>query len=100
MSALLRWSRQDETLNLEGVLEEETLRELWDARAEASQGLSHIALQSLERVDTAGLALLVHLVAMASASGQSVTIGGASPSLRTLARLYNLPSTAFPSDSL
>ncbi|MTD37916.1 lipid asymmetry maintenance protein MlaB [Erwinia sp. CPCC 100877] len=100
MSASLRWLRQGETLHLEGVLEEETLRPLWDARAEASRGLRHIALQGLERVDTAGLALLVQLVAMATSTGQQVTTGGASPSLRTLARLYNLPPTAFPTDSL
>jgi phospholipid transport system transporter-binding protein len=100
MSASLRWARQGETLNLEGVLEEQTLRPLWVARAEVSRDLRYIALQGLERVDTAGLALLVHLVALASSSGQSVTISGVSPSLRTLARLYNLPQGAFPTDGL
>lgn len=100
MSASLRWSRQGETLELEGVLEEQTLRPLWNARVEASRGLQHIALQGLERVDTAGLALLVQLVALAAQGGQRVMMGGASPSLRTLARLYNLPPTAFPTDSL
>ncbi len=92
MADELRWTRDDDVLHLQGILEYETLEPLWQQRAVLMSGLARIDLSALTRMDTAGLALLVHLVAL----GVNVRISGASPSVRTLASLYNLPEVALP----
>lgn len=92
MADELRWTRDADVLHLQGILEYETLAPLWQQRAELMAGLARIDLSALTRVDTAGLALLVHFVAL----GVNVRISGVSESLRTLARLYNLPEVTFP----
>lgn len=88
----LRWTREGDVLHVQGILEYETLAPLWQQRSQLMLGLARIDLSGVERVDTAGLALLVQFVAL----GVNVRISGISPSLRTLASLYNLPETVFP----
>ncbi|NDJ56197.1 lipid asymmetry maintenance protein MlaB [Enterobacteriaceae bacterium 4M9] len=92
MADELRWTRDGDVLHLQGILEHETLAPLWQQRAVLMSGLARIDLSGLTRVDTAGLALLIQLVSL----GVNVRISGASPSVRTLASLYNLPEAAFP----
>ncbi|MGM1298724.1 STAS domain-containing protein, partial [Enterobacter hormaechei] len=47
-------------------------------------------------VDTAGIALLAHLVATGKKQGSSVTLTGVSDNVITLAQLYNLPEDVLP----
>ena len=55
-----------------------------------------IDLNGLSRVDTAGLALLVHLVDLIRSQGRKVSLEGVSEKVATLKRLYNLPEDMIP----
>lgn len=96
MADQLRWTRSGERLALEGELDQDVLNALWEARAEALNGVDVIDLTGIARVDTAGVALLVHLVAFARKQGRTVVLEGISDKVRTLAQLYNLPADALP----
>jgi|GEM_PF-269764 len=63
MSGQLSWTREGETLALHGELDQDLLVPLWEARAQATAGTAIIDLSQTTRVDTAGLALLVHFMA-------------------------------------
>ncbi|TDT56598.1 phospholipid transport system transporter-binding protein [Enterobacter sp. AG5470] len=91
MTQWLSWSRDGERLALQGELDQDVLNPLWDARIEAMKGVTCIDLQGVTRVDTAGVALLVHLVEQGKKQGVSVTLDGVSENVVTLAALYNLP---------
>lgn len=69
MSDQLSWSREGETLKLTGELDQDLLNPLWDKRFEAMQGVTVIDLSGISRVDTAGVALLAHLVAVGKKAG-------------------------------
>lgn len=96
MSDQLSWSREGETLKLTGELDQDLLNPLWDKRFEAMQGVTVIDLSGISRVDTAGVALLAHLVAVGKKQGTSVTLYAASDNVVTLAQLYNLPQDVLP----
>ncbi|EOT1170464.1 lipid asymmetry maintenance protein MlaB [Cronobacter dublinensis] len=96
MSAELHWERQASQLRLRGTLDRETLMPLWEQRQSAPDGVQRIDLSGLTRVDTAGLALLVQLVALAQTGGRRVALDGMSENLTTLAKLYNLPESLLP----
>jgi phospholipid transport system transporter-binding protein len=96
MMSHLSWTREGETLLLTGELDQDYLNPLWDARHETMQGISCIDLGGISRVDTAGVALLVHLVAAGKGQGRQVTLAGASDNVITLAQLYNLPEDVLP----
>lgn len=96
MSQQLSWSREGETLKLSGELDQDLLNPLWDQRHEAMQGVTLIDLTEVTRVDTAGIALLAHLIAVGRKQGQSVKLHGASDNVVTLAQLYNLPQDVLP----
>ncbi|URN98816.1 lipid asymmetry maintenance protein MlaB [Leclercia adecarboxylata] len=92
----LSWTREGETLLLSGELDQDYLNPLWDAREEAMKGVSCIDLSGISRVDTAGVALLVHLVSTGKRQGAQVTLSGVSDNVATLAQLYNLPADVLP----
>ncbi|HDG1689116.1 TPA: lipid asymmetry maintenance protein MlaB [Kluyvera georgiana] len=96
MAEQLSWTRDGERLMLRGELDQDFLVPLWDARNEATQGVSVIDLNGLSRVDTAGLALLVHLVDLIRSQGRKVSLEGVSEKVATLKRLYNLPEDMIP----
>ncbi|MDA8492721.1 lipid asymmetry maintenance protein MlaB [Kluyvera georgiana] len=96
MAEQLSWTRDGERLMLRGELDQDFLVPLWDARNEATQGVSVIDLNGLSRVDTAGLALLVHLVDLIRSQGRKVSLEGVSKKVATLKRLYNLPEDMIP----
>ncbi|WP_318374499.1 lipid asymmetry maintenance protein MlaB [Enterobacter sp.] len=96
MAQHLSWTRDGERLALQGELDQDVLNPLWDARAEALRGVSVIDLTALTRVDTAGVALLVHFIALVKKQGRAVKLEGVSDNVLTLAQLYNLPADALP----
>lgn len=96
MTQSLSWSREGDKLALSGELDQDLLNPLWDARHEAMQGVTQIDLSSITRVDTAGVALLVHLIAEGKKHGMAVSLLGASENVVTLAQLYNLPEDVLP----
>lgn len=96
MSQQLSWSREGETLRLSGELDQDLLNPLWDKRHEAMQGVTLIDLSDVTRVDTAGIALLTHLIAVGKKQGTHVMLRGASENVMTLAQLYNLPQDVLP----
>lgn len=96
MAEQLSWTRDGERLVLHGELDQDYLVSLWDARVDATQGVSVIDLSGLNRVDTAGLALLVHLVDLIHAQGRTASLEGMSEKVSTLKGLYNLPEDMIP----
>lgn len=96
MAEQLSWTRDGERLSLHGELDQDFLVSLWDARMDATQGVSVIDLKGLSRVDTAGLALLVHLVELIRAQGRTARVEGVSEKVATLKGLYNLPEDMIP----
>lgn len=72
------------------------LNPLWDARVEAMKGVTCIDLSEVSRVDTGGLALLVHLIDRGKRQGNRVVLSGVNDKVYTLAKLYNLPDDVLP----
>lgn len=87
MSPLIHWQRSGNTLDLEGVLDRNTLNSMWDKRDEWSSSIMVINVAKLTRVDSAGLALLVYACTMLN-----IKLSGISSQLQTLIKLYNLQS--------
>lgn len=98
MSEALQWSLQDGCLTLAGELGSDTLLPLWGAREQIVSRLGKIDLNGVLRVDTGGIALLIHLVALAREQGSVPVITGGDDNLHTLAELYNLPPELLPFD--
>lgn len=96
MAEELSWQQDGATLHFFGELDGGTVQSLWQQREKAIEGISYFDLSGLTRVDTAGLALLIHLSAMVSRQGRGIELRGASDNLRTLAQLYNLPEVLLP----
>lgn len=96
MTQPLSWIRDGEKLLLSGELDQDYLNPLWDARDQAMQGVTCIDLGGISRVDTAGVALLAHLVAVGKKQGLQVSLAGISDNVITLAQLYNLPQDVLP----
>lgn len=96
MTGQLSWTRDGEMLALRGELDQDILVPLWEARAQVTDGVSVIDLNAVTRIDTAGLALLVHFIARVRQQGGDVKLIGKSENLQTLVRLYNLPVDMIP----
>lgn len=94
MSETLHWELRDATLFLTGELDNNALCRIWEVRHELTRQLTTIDLSGLDRVDTGGLALLLHFVALVkNRRNELPTLCGVSENLRTLAQLYNLDDT-------
>ena len=93
MSESLSWMQTGDTLALSGELDQDVLLPLWEIREEAVKGITSI---DLSRVDTGGLALLLHLIDLAKKQGNNVTLQGVNDKVYTLAKLYNLPADVLP----
>ncbi|ALV93657.1 MULTISPECIES: lipid asymmetry maintenance protein MlaB [Pantoea] len=90
MSEPLRWQRSASTLALSGKLDRDTLLALWQERDTAMVDIATIDVAGLQRVDSAGLALLVHLREIARAQGSAPVFAGINDKLQSLITLYNL----------
>lgn len=96
MAEQLSWKQEGATLHFFGELDGDTVQQLWPQREKTVAGITVFELSGLTRVDTAGLALLIHLTAVVTRQGREVELRGASENLRTLTQLYNLPETLLP----
>ncbi|AMG93001.1 lipid asymmetry maintenance protein MlaB [Citrobacter amalonaticus] len=96
MTQSLNWTRDGDKLSLVGELDQDVLNPLWDARIEAMTGVTCIDLSQVSRVDTGGLALLVHLISLVKEQGNNVSLSGVNDKVFTLAELYNLPADVLP----
>ncbi|AEW44732.1 anti-sigma-factor antagonist [Serratia symbiotica str. 'Cinara cedri'] len=92
MSTVLSYESKRHTLILRGVLDRKTLLPLWQQRAILLVDKIKIDVSQLQYVDSAGLALLVHLCAYQHQCGIELKIFGITDRLRTLVALYNLQS--------
>ncbi|TKI06910.1 lipid asymmetry maintenance protein MlaB [Martelella alba] len=90
MAEPLSWQVEGDTLSLEGELDRATLLSLWARRASLPSGVSRLDVSRLRRVDSAGVAALLHLCAFQSRRGGSLAVAGATDRLRTLISLYKL----------
>ncbi len=90
MHESLRWQRDTSTLSLFGELDRDTLLALWQQRYTLINNVEVIDVSALARVDSAGLALLVHLREIARAQGVTPRFSGISDKLESLITLYNL----------
>lgn len=98
MSDQLRWELKAEQLCLIGELERETLLPLWQQRELVMEHVESIDVSALERVDSGGLALLVHLRQIAIHHGRKPRFTGINDKLNSLIALYNLQKIISSSD--
>ncbi|ACT08604.1 anti-sigma-factor antagonist [Dickeya chrysanthemi Ech1591] len=90
MADALKWRQADDILFLEGCLDRNSLLPLWQQRNALLAASRVLDVEQVERVDSAGLALLVHFYHQQEQQGTPMKITGASERLRTLIQLYNL----------
>lgn len=90
MAEALCWTSHDTTLALSGDLDRDSLLPFWQQREALLKGKQTLDIAALDRVDSAGLALLVHLYQQQSTSASSFVISGAGERVKTLIALYNL----------
>ncbi|MXP67822.1 lipid asymmetry maintenance protein MlaB [Pantoea sp. Aalb] len=95
MSNSLYWKCTNNTLILKGRLERDTLLVLWRRRKNVMNNINIINIAELERVDSVGLALLVHLREIARAHGRKLIFIGITDKLRSLIVIYNLQQIIF-----
>lgn len=90
MSDQLSWRLEANQLHLSGELQRETLLALWKQRETVIKQIDTIDVSELDRVDSAGLALLVHLRQIALQQGKAPQFTGINDKLHSLITLYNL----------
>ncbi|WP_367680348.1 lipid asymmetry maintenance protein MlaB [Candidatus Fukatsuia anoeciicola] len=95
MTIKLDWELQQNILLLRGNLNHKTLLPLWQQSHTLLVGINFIDVTQLQRVDSSGLALLVHLQQRSYQHGTTLTISGISEQLKTLIKLYNLQQIIF-----
>jgi len=98
MRESLSWQREASTLLLKGELDRDTLLGLWQQRDTLIKDVDIIDVAALERVDSSGLALLVHLREIARAQGITPRFAGISDKLQSLITLYNLQQIIVSAD--
>ncbi|MGV3345624.1 lipid asymmetry maintenance protein MlaB [Enterobacteriaceae bacterium LUAb1] len=89
MNHRLNWNSDNRTLHLQGELMSETLLPLWQQRDELLNHCQDIDVSALSRVDSAGVALLVHFRHFKT---PAIEISGRTAQLDALIILYNLRS--------
>ncbi|AKC32591.1 lipid asymmetry maintenance protein MlaB [Candidatus Pantoea carbekii] len=90
MNNSLRWKCTASTLALIGRLDIDTLLTLWHQRESIMVNINIIDVAALEKIDSAGLALLVHLREIVRTQGNKLIFTGITDKLRSLITLYNL----------
>ncbi|HIE5096049.1 STAS domain-containing protein [Stenotrophomonas maltophilia] len=81
---------EGDTLRLRGVLDRAAVIALWPQLQALPAQLSRLELGEVERVDSAGLALLAELAARARMAGHPLAISGAPAGYNELSAAYRL----------
>lgn len=90
MAESLSWQARGDTLILRGELDRVTLQPFWAQRDAALQGMRFLDVSQLDRVDSAGLALMLHVCSQQAQRGETLKLTGVTEKLSTLITLYNL----------
>ncbi|CUX97027.1 lipid asymmetry maintenance protein MlaB [Candidatus Hoaglandella endobia] len=90
MADKLSWQTQEQTLILQGELDRDTLLSLWPQRQQLLTGINFLDVSGLQRVDSAGVALMLHFYHHQRQSGCSLILTGVTDRLSTLIALYKL----------
>lgn len=97
MQNTLNWTVENGTLMLNGDLDRETLLPFWNTRQQiVTPDIQTLNVAQLSRVDSAGLAMLVHLLDEASTRQQPLKLSGVTEKLQALSALYNLQQIIQP----
>lgn len=89
MADELSWHAQGQTLILRGELNRDTLLTLWQQRQGLLDGIRFLDVSGLKRVDSAGVALMLHFYHQQK-QGATLSLTGVTNRLRTLIALYKL----------
>ncbi|KYP97572.1 anti-sigma B factor antagonist [Sodalis-like endosymbiont of Proechinophthirus fluctus] len=89
MADELSWRTQGQTLILQGELDRDTLPTLWQHRQVLLDGIRFLDVSGLKRVDSAGVALMLHFYHQQN-RGDELVLTGVTDRLRTLIALYRL----------
>ncbi|HCT28248.1 STAS domain-containing protein [Stenotrophomonas maltophilia] len=81
---------EGDTLRLRGVLDRAAVIALWPQLQALPAQLARLELGEVERVDSAGLALLAELAARARKAGHALAISGAPAGYNELSAAYRL----------
>ncbi|MBH1432504.1 STAS domain-containing protein [Stenotrophomonas maltophilia] len=81
---------EGDTLRLRGVLDRAAVIALWPQLQAMPAQLARLKLGEVERVDSAGLALLAELAARARKAGHPLAISGAPAGYNELSAAYRL----------
>ncbi|WP_459041515.1 STAS domain-containing protein [Stenotrophomonas sp. PSU-St19] len=81
---------EGDTLRLRGVLDRAAVIALWPQLQALPAQLARLELSEVERVDSAGLALLVELAARARKNGHPLAVSGAPAGYNELSAAYRL----------
>ncbi|HYQ22924.1 STAS domain-containing protein [Stenotrophomonas sp.] len=81
---------EGDTLRLRGVLDRAAVIALWPQLQALPAQLARLELGEVERVDSAGLALLAELAARARAQGHPLAISGTPAGFNELSAAYRL----------
>ncbi|AYA92595.1 MULTISPECIES: STAS domain-containing protein [Stenotrophomonas] len=81
---------EGDTLRLRGVLDRAAVIALWPQLQALPAQLARLELGEVERVDSAGLALLAELAARARKAGHALAISGAPVGFNELSAAYRL----------
>ncbi|CAJ0993333.1 lipid asymmetry maintenance protein MlaB [Pantoea sp. Nvir] len=95
MHKSLRWKRNASTLALHGALDRDTLIALWQQRNDLINKVENIDVSGLILIDSAGLALLIHLQELVRRQCAAPYFIGISDKLQSLINLYNLQNIIF-----
>lgn len=86
----LSWRKQGQALILQGELDRDTLLILWQQRQQLLDGIRFLDVSGLKRVDSAGVALMLHFYHQQQQRGDTLALTGVTDRLRTLIALYKL----------
>ncbi len=89
-----QWNMTTNALKLSGVLDRDSVPSLW-AQAQQwqpAQGEFECSLQDVERVDSAGMVMLIHLIEHAKKQNCHIMLSSVPAQLRTLFQLSNVES--------
>ncbi|MEX3074280.1 lipid asymmetry maintenance protein MlaB [Vibrio alginolyticus] len=89
-----QWNMTTDSLKLSGALDRDSVPSLWDKakKWQPAQGEFECSLRDVERVDSAGMVMLIHLIEHAKKQNCHIMLSFVPTQLRTLFQLSNVES--------